>query len=94
MMLFSVQQTSQKRFVKHLPGQHSPLAPHVCLPLAHWAALGSSRAARGGPEEGTGEQGTPGGAPGSRGPEEAGEVIEGLVVHRSVLRNDAEWAKA
>jgi hypothetical protein len=43
----------------------------------------------GSPEEHTTEEGAPGGAAGSRGSEEASEAIEGLVVHRVILHEDA-----
>jgi hypothetical protein len=52
------------------------------------SARRGQRPRRGAPQERPGEQRAPGGAPRSRSSQEPSETIEGLVVHRLVLRPD------
>jgi hypothetical protein len=69
------------RIAKALAGTAGTAARRLAV-----TALGGCGTTRCGPKERSGEQRAPGGTPGSWDPEEARETIEGLVVHRLVLR--------
>src|SRR5215213_4913832 len=75
---------------KALAGTAVPPAQFM-LALGAGSGRSGGQTPRGGSQERSGEQRAPGRAPGSCAAEEAGETIEGLVLHWAVLRHDAEW---